>query len=103
MIGSELKQLAEDILDGNVEWSDEFFYQLLNIAKVKLESKRMWQFLKKLNVGYVGRLVGVFIFVLNINILYLQSTAMTEPLLLATMTAGCYYLLLWSKDDKIKC
>lgn len=58
-------------------------------------------FLKELKVGVVGRLVGVAVFVLNINILYLQSTAMTELLLLATMTAGCYYFLLWYKNDKI--
>lgn len=49
MTGTELKQQAEDIMDGNVTWSDEFFYQLLNIAKTKLEGKRLWQFLKKLN------------------------------------------------------
>lgn len=49
MTGANLKQQAEDILDKDANWSDEFFYQLLNIAKTKLESKRLWQFLKKLN------------------------------------------------------
>ena len=49
MIGSEIKQQAEDILDSNADWSDDFFYQLLNIVKNKLEMKRLWQFLKKLN------------------------------------------------------
>lgn len=49
MSGTQLKQLAEDILDGNVNWGDDFFYQLLNIAKTKLEQKRLWQFLKKLD------------------------------------------------------
>jgi hypothetical protein len=58
-------------------------------------------FLKELNVGILGRLAGVAVFSLNPNILYLQSTAMTELLLLATMMAGCYYLLLWYKKDKI--
>ncbi len=51
MIGSEIKSLAEGILDNNVEWTDEFFYQLLNIAKTKLEEMRLWQFLKKLDVS----------------------------------------------------
>lgn len=49
MIGSEIKTFAEAVLDNNVDWSDEFFYQLLNIAKTKLEAKRLWQFLKKLD------------------------------------------------------
>ncbi len=49
MIGSEIKTLAEDILDNNVEWSDEHFYILLNVAKTRLEEMRLWQYLKKLN------------------------------------------------------
>lgn len=59
----------------------------------------IYKFLEQLNVGILGRLIGVFIFVANINILYLQSTAMTELLLLLTMTAGVYDLMLWHKTD----
>lgn len=56
-------------------------------------------FLKKLRVGILGRLVGVAVFAANINVLYLQSTAMTEIILLFTMTMGCYYLLVWHMED----
>jgi hypothetical protein len=58
-------------------------------------------FLKELGVGLLGRMVGVALFVVNINILYLQSTAMTELMLLGTMTAGSYYFLLWYKRENI--
>ncbi len=61
----------------------------------------VYKFLEKLGVGLFGRIVGVFIFVANINILYLQTTAMTELLLIATMTAGAYELMLWHKNDSI--
>lgn len=61
----------------------------------------IYSFLKKLNVGILGRLVGVFIFATNLNILYLQSTAMTELVLIGTMTAGVYYLLCWALDKKV--
>ncbi|MDO8551719.1 MAG: hypothetical protein Q7S03_03530 [bacterium] len=61
----------------------------------------VYSFLKLIGVGFLGRVVGVFVFVANINILYLQSTAMTELLLLATMTAGAYELVLWHKTSKI--
>src|SRR5436190_19470038 len=44
----------------------------------------IYLFLKKIGVGMFGRLVGVLVFTTNLNILYLQSTAMTELLLLAT-------------------
>jgi hypothetical protein len=58
-------------------------------------------FLKNLGVGMFERLFGVIIFIANINILYLQSTAMTELLLLATMTAGVYFLIHWVNDENV--
>lgn len=61
----------------------------------------IYQYLKKLKVGLLGRLFAITIFVANLNILYLQSTAMTELLLLASMTAGAYYLMVWHKEGEI--
>lgn len=52
-------------------------------------------FLKEIGVGLLGRFAGAFLFALNLNILYLQSTAMTELVLLGAMTAAAYFLLLW--------
>jgi hypothetical protein len=64
-------------------------------------------YLKKINVGLFGKVVGVLIWATNTNILYLQSTAMTELLLLFTMMYACYELLLWSQKQNnshlIKC
>ncbi|HZE86805.1 MAG TPA: hypothetical protein VE090_01225 [Methylomirabilota bacterium] len=61
----------------------------------------IYQFLKKLQVDLFGRLVGVLIFIFNLNILYMQSTAMTELLLLGTMTVGVYELMMWHKEEKL--
>lgn len=61
----------------------------------------VYKILERLNVGLVGRVFGVLVFVANINILYLQSTAMTELLLIATMTAGVYELICYHQNDKI--
>ncbi len=58
-------------------------------------------FLKEIGVSVLGRLVGALVFVANINILYLQSTAMTELLLIGTMMAGTYQLLLFFKKGLI--
>lgn len=62
----------------------------------------IYLFLRILGVGILGRMIGVLIFATNINILYLQSTAMTELLLIATMTAGAYELFLWNKSNEIQ-
>ncbi|HCM37737.1 MAG: Glycosyl transferase family 2 [Candidatus Gottesmanbacteria bacterium GW2011_GWB1_43_11] len=61
----------------------------------------VYLFLQELGVGILGRLMGVVVFAANLNILYLQSTAMTELLLLATMMAGIYELVKWCKTDQI--
>ncbi|MFC1722357.1 hypothetical protein ACFL0C_01770, partial [Patescibacteria group bacterium] len=51
-------------------------------------------YLRELKVGLLGRIVAVSAFAINLNVLYLQSTAMTELLILFTMTAGSYEMLL---------
>jgi hypothetical protein len=58
-------------------------------------------FLRELDVGLFGRFVGVILFAANLNILYLQSTAMTELVLLGTMTSAAYFLLLWYTRKKL--
>lgn len=61
----------------------------------------IYKILEKLKVGLLGRFFGVLLFVTNLNIVYLQSTAMTELLLIATMTVAVYELILWHADSKI--
>lgn len=61
----------------------------------------IYKLLEKLRIGMLGRLVGVAAFAANVNILYLQSTAMTELLLIATMTIGVYELVLWHENDNV--
>lgn len=87
-------------------WSDFMWHSGLSGSIVSMLSfvvtgYLVFLFLKKIEVGLFGRIFGVFVFMANTNILYLQSTAMTELLLLATMTAGVYYLTSWFKDEKI--
>lgn len=61
----------------------------------------IYKFLKELHVDMLGRLTGLLVFATNINVLYMQSTAMTELLLLGTMTAGAYELMMWHKEETL--
>lgn len=61
----------------------------------------IYHLLKELKVELLGRLVGVLVFVLNLNVLYMQSIAMTELLLLAMMTAGVYELVKWHRREQV--
>lgn len=46
--------------------------------------------------------VGTLVFLLNPNILYLQSTPMSELVLMVTVTIACYYFLAWAQEDNEK-
>src|SRR3989344_8660520 len=87
-------------------WNDFFWHTGLSGSLVSMVSfvatgYLVYLFLKQFKVGLLGQVVGVLVFATNINVLYLQSTAMTELLLLATMTAGVYGLVCWSKSSKV--
>ncbi len=87
-------------------WNDWWWHSGLsgaiqNMISFVATGVLIYKYLEKVKVGLLGRLIGVFVFVMNLNILYLQSTAMTELLLLATMTAGCYWLMIWARRDNL--
>jgi len=46
--------------------------------------------------------VGTLLFILNPNILYLQTTALSEIVCIATSVMACYYFLAWTQDDHPK-
>src|SRR4030042_1804782 len=82
-------------------WHSGFSGALISMISFIGTGYLIYRYLQKMGVGMLGRLVGVFIFITNINILYLQSTAMTELLLIVTMLAGVYELMIWHNTDKI--
>ncbi len=87
-------------------WNDFFWHSGLSGALQSMISfvavgLLIYLYLKKLEVGILGRIFAIAVFIANLNILYLTSTAMTELLLLATMTGGAYYLMVWHKNGKI--
>ncbi len=85
----------------NWAWHSGFAGAIWNMISFVATGLIIYKILEKLNVNILGRIAGVAVFALNLNILYLQSTAMTELLLLATMTAGCYYLICWAEDKSL--
>lgn len=86
-------------------WNDFMWHSGLSGALISMiayvaTGLLIFKLLKELDVNMAGRIAGVAIFALNPNILYLQSTAMTELLLLATLMAGAYSFFLWLKRNK---
>src|SRR3990167_9931764 len=87
-------------------WNDFMWHSGLSGALISMISfvgtgYLIYLYLQKMGVGIFGRLFGIFVFIANINILYLQSTAMTELLLIVLMMAGVYELMLWHNTEEI--
>ncbi len=82
-------------------WHSGFSGSIQSMVSFVITSIVIYLILQVIGVGMFGRLLGVIVFATNLNILYLQSTAMTELLLIATMTIGIYYILLWFKTENI--
>lgn len=93
--------LATLTIWNNFMWHSGLSGALESMASYVATGILIYQILRVLGVSLLGRLVGVGIFAANLNILYMQSTAMTELLLLGTMTAGVYELIQWHKEDNM--
>jgi hypothetical protein len=57
---------------------------------------------RRLTNNSVASFIGTLVFILNPNILYLQSTPLSELVLMGTLAATCYYFLVWAQTDSTK-
>jgi cellulose synthase/poly-beta-1,6-N-acetylglucosamine synthase-like glycosyltransferase/transposase len=54
---------------------------------------------RRLTRNRLASFVGALVFILNPNVLYLQTTPLSELVCIATMTMTGYYFLAWVQDD----
>jgi hypothetical protein len=71
----------------------------LSIAEYAMAAAAIAWIVERLTGSPMAAIAGVAVFALNPNVLYLQSTPMTEPLLLATTTIAVAMLMAWSDRD----
>ena len=55
---------------------------------------------RKITNSNVASFVGTLAFIFNPNILYLQSTPLSETICIVTLAMTCYYFLCWIQDEK---
>ncbi len=55
---------------------------------------------KRISKSSIGAICSLGIFALNINLLYLQTTAMSESIFLCSLAATIYFFLLWFENKK---
>ncbi len=71
------------------------FCYLVTVVYLFLAARRLTQ-------DSSASFVGTLLFILNPNILYLQTTALSEIVCIATSVMACYYFLAWTQDDHPK-
>ena len=69
----------------------------LSIAEYAIAAGAIAWIVQWLTASPLAAAAGAAVFALNPNVLYLQSTPMTEPLLLATTTVAVAMLMAWSE------
>ncbi len=57
---------------------------------------------KKVTRNSPASFVGTLAFIFNPNVLYLQTTPLSETVCMVTFVAACYYFLVWIEEDSIK-
>ncbi|MBO0731345.1 MAG: glycosyltransferase family 39 protein [Acidimicrobiaceae bacterium] len=60
---------------------------------------RLYSLVEELTGSRVGAWIGVAVFASNFNVLYVQSTALTEPVLLACLIGATYHLARWMRTQ----
>jgi len=58
---------------------------------------RIFSLVEELSSSRLGAWCGMAVFILNLNILYIQTTALTEPVLLAFMVGAVFHLTRWMR------
>ncbi len=81
-------------------WSTGIAAAIVGSLSVGVASAGLYRILARLGCDATGRLLGLLVLWANPNYLYLSTTALTEPVLLATTLAGVAGLLRWSTTSR---
>lgn len=83
-------------------WNDHLWHSgiagaIMSMTSFIIGGIYIYKSAKLLTNSYLGAFFSVVIYSANINILYLQTTAMSEALFLCTLSATIYYFLMFFK------
>ncbi len=81
-------------------WETGLAASIINLPAFIAAAVFIFLSLKKITGSPAATWFGFVVFIFNYNILYYQTTAMTEQLYITFLTGAFYFLLLWSETDK---
>ena len=83
-------------------WQTGLAAAIMNFPLFVISAVVIFLSIKKLTNDVIATWFGFLIYILNYNILYFQTTSMTEQIYLTLTICSFYYLLLWAYDKKLK-
>ncbi len=83
-------------------WQTGLAASIVNFPLFVLSSVVIFLSLKRITGNVLATWFGFLVFVLNYNILYFQTTSMTEQMYITFLICSFYFLLLWSGDKELK-
>lgn len=84
----------------NYLWQSGIAGYLMSGSMFVLAGLFIYKSAKLITKSVIGALCSLGIFALNINILYLQTTAMSESIFMTSLAATIYFFLLWFMTKK---
>ncbi len=83
-------------------WQTGLAAAIMNFPLFVISAAVVFLSIKKLTNNVIATWFGFLVYVLNYNILYFQTTSMTEQLYLTLIICSFYFLLLWADRKKLK-
>ncbi len=83
-------------------WRTGLAGSIVSLLSYVIASVYVFLSARRLTKNGMASFAGTLVFILNPNILYLQSTPLSELVLISTLTAACYYFLVWSQTDSLR-
>jgi hypothetical protein len=88
-------------ITNNFLWHSGLAGSIVSMAAYILSAFFIYRTIHVLTGEFLPSFLGMLVFDLNVNILYLQSTPMTELILICTLLGGVYFLLTWFKTKQL--
>lgn len=88
-------------------WND-YLYQtglagsILSMICYIIASLYLFLTARRLTKNSGASFVGALVFILNPNVIYLQTTPLSEPVCFATFAMAGFYFVAWAQDDRIE-
>jgi cellulose synthase/poly-beta-1,6-N-acetylglucosamine synthase-like glycosyltransferase len=86
----------------NYLWRSGLAGSIPSIACYIVTALTIFLLARRLTNNSFASFIGSLVFILNPNVLYLQSSPLSETVFLASFIAAIYYFVCWAQADKLK-